>query len=87
MSYVIALAGKGGTGKTTCAALIVRILKEKKAGSILAVDADPNNNLAEALGMKAGETIGSIVDEVAQNLDKIPAGMSKDTFIEYRVQT
>ncbi|MDD4980566.1 MAG: AAA family ATPase [Candidatus Omnitrophica bacterium] len=87
MSYTIAIAGKGGTGKTTIAALTVRLLKENKAGSILAVDADPNNNLAEALGIETKETIGSIIDDVSRHLDKIPAGMSKDRFIEYRVQT
>jgi CO dehydrogenase maturation factor len=87
MGYTIAIAGKGGTGKTTVAALIVRLLKEEKRGSILAVDADPNNNLGEALGIQIKETIGSIIDEVAQNLEKIPSGMSKDRFIEYRVQT
>ncbi|MFA5116271.1 MAG: DUF87 domain-containing protein, partial [Candidatus Omnitrophota bacterium] len=41
MSHVIALAGKGGTGKTTIAALILRVIKERKLGSVLIVDADP----------------------------------------------
>lgn len=87
MGYTIAVAGKGGTGKTTIAGLVVRLLKEKKAGSILAVDADPNHNLGEALGIKTDETIGSIIDEVSRHPEKIPAGMPKDRFIEYRVQT
>ncbi len=87
MGYTIAIAGKGGTGKTTVSALIVRLLKEEKLGSILAVDADPNNNLAEGLGVEVKETIGSILDEVCLHPDKIPAGMSKDRFIEYEVQT
>ncbi|OGX39909.1 MAG: hypothetical protein A2984_02235 [Omnitrophica WOR_2 bacterium RIFCSPLOWO2_01_FULL_41_12] len=87
MGYTIAIAGKGGTGKTTLAGLIVRILKEKKLGSILAVDADPNSNLAEFLGTPPKETIGSILDDVASHLDKIPTGMSKDRFIDYRIQT
>jgi len=87
MGYTIALAGKGGTGKTTLAALIVRIIKEKKLGSILAVDADPNSNLAQGLGLEVKETIGSILDEISTGADKIPSGMSKDRFIEYRIQT
>ncbi len=87
MSYVIAIAGKGGTGKTTIAALIVRLLWEEKLGSILAVDADPNNNLAEALGASLSQTVGSILDEVSLHPENIPAGMSKDRFIEYKVQS
>lgn len=87
MGYVIAIAGKGGTGKTTIACLIVRIIREKKLGSILAVDADPNSNLAEALGLEVKETIGSILDEIAAHPEKIPSGISKDRFIEYQIQT
>ena len=87
MGYVIAIAGKGGTGKTTLAALIIRIIKERQLGSILAVDADPNSNLAEALGVEVKETIGSILDEISAQPEKIPSGMTKDRFIEYRLQT
>jgi len=87
MGYVIAMAGKGGVGKTTIAALIVRILKEKKLGSILAIDADPNSNLAEALGAAPKSTIGQIVNDLAANPQKVPAGMGKDNFIEYEIQT
>ncbi|MFH0918146.1 MAG: AAA family ATPase [Candidatus Omnitrophota bacterium] len=87
MGYTIAVAGKGGTGKTTLAALMVRLLKEKKAGSVLAVDADPNNNLSEALGVEIKETVGSILDEISQHPEKIPPGMPKERFIEYRLQT
>ena len=86
MGRVIAMAGKGGTGKTTTAALIVMIIKEKKLGSILAIDADPNNNLAEALGLFAKETIGSILDDITTHPEKVPSGMTKDRFIEYEVQ-
>jgi CO dehydrogenase maturation factor len=87
MGYVIAIAGKGGTGKTTIAALIVRLLKERKSGSILAIDADPNSNLAESLGQAVSQTIGSILDNISANPEKVPSGMPKDRFIEYRVQT
>lgn len=87
MGYTIAITGKGGTGKTTIAALIIKIMREKKLGSILAVDADPNSNLAEALGVEVKESIGEILNQISSHPDKIPAGMSKDRFIEYRIQT
>ncbi|MGA2774686.1 MAG: AAA family ATPase [Candidatus Omnitrophota bacterium] len=86
MGRVIAFAGKGGTGKTTTAALVVRIIREKKLGSILAIDADPNNNLAEILGLTVKQTIGSILDDVTASSKNVPAGMTKDRFIEYEVQ-
>ncbi len=87
MAYVIALAGKGGTGKTTIAGLIVRLLGESKRGSVPAVDADPNSNLGEVLGVTPQETIGEILDFIGAHPDQIPAGMTKDRFIEYKVQT
>ncbi|MBU1125262.1 MAG: AAA family ATPase [Candidatus Omnitrophica bacterium] len=87
MSYVIAMAGKGGSGKTTIAGLIVKVLKENNAGSVFAIDADPNSNLGEVLGATINENIGRILDDIAAGPDKIPAGMSKERFIEYRVQS
>lgn len=87
MGYIIAIAGKGGTGKTTIAALLVRLLKEKKSGSILAVDADPNSNLGETLGVNINETVGGILDKIAVNPESVPQGMPKDRFIEYQVQS
>ena len=85
MAFTIALAGKGGTGKTTIASLLVRILKDENKGSILAVDADPNSNLAEFLGLKANKSIGAILDELSLHPDTVPKGMPKDRFIEYEV--
>lgn len=87
MGFVIAMAGKGGTGKTTVAAMLVRLIKEKKLGSVLAIDADPNSNLAESLGIEPEETIGSMLDDICAHPEKIPSGMPKDRFIEYQVQT
>ena len=87
MGYVIAMAGKGGTGKTTIAALIIRSIKEKKLGSLLAIDADPNSNLGEILGVEPADTVGKILDDISAAPDKIPAGMPKDRFIEYQVQS
>ncbi|MCX5698737.1 MAG: AAA family ATPase [Candidatus Omnitrophica bacterium] len=87
MGYVIALAGKGGTGKTTIAALIIRALKEKKLGSVLAIDADPNSNLGEVLGVPAGDNLGAILDQISADPNKVPAGMAKERFIQHQVQT
>lgn len=87
MSYTIAIAGKGGTGKTTIASLLISQLAKEKKGKILGIDADPNSNLAESLGLKVKEDISSIVDSIAKDPQQIPAGMSKDTFIDFRLQT
>ncbi|MDD4900029.1 MAG: AAA family ATPase [Candidatus Omnitrophica bacterium] len=87
MGHVIAVAGKGGTGKTTIAALIIRLLKESKRCSLLAIDADPNSNLGESLGVETKQTIGSLLDEIAKHPDEIPSGMTKDRFIEFQVQS
>ncbi len=85
MTKCIAVAGKGGTGKTTLTALLVRYLLRKRPGkSILAVDADANANLNEALGLKVMETIGTILEETKKP-NAVPTGMTKDIFIEYRL--
>lgn len=63
MSKHIAVSGKGGTGKTTVAALLIKRLVEAKKGSVLAVDADPNATLNDALGVKVTATISQIIDE------------------------
>ncbi len=81
------MAGKGGTGKTTLSALIIRLIKEKKLGSVLAIDADPNSNLGEALGVKSGENIGKILDTICSDPDKIPTGMTKERFIQHQAQS
>jgi CO dehydrogenase maturation factor len=87
MGKIIAVAGKGGTGKTTLAGLIIRYLKEKNKGSVvLAVDADPNANLGEVLGVIPQESIVGILDEISSNMNLIPAGMTKERYIEYRIQ-
>ena len=79
----LAVAGKGGTGKTTFATFIVRYLLAKGKTPVLAVDADPNSNLSEALGMPVQQTISQVM-EMTKEVD-LPAGMSKADFIRYRV--
>ena len=78
MSKVIALAGKGGVGKSTIATQLIRMLS--RDGIVLAIDADPNSNLPEKLGMEIAGTIGEIRNEMVEDPDKIPKGMSKHEF-------
>lgn len=85
MKTLIAMAGKGGTGKTTVAALAIRALL-KDGASLLAIDADPNNNLWQAVGMDGNETVMDIVERIAQHKESIPAGMTKDRYIDMKIQ-
>ena len=70
MTQTIALAGKGGTGKTTIAALIVKHLIETRRGTILAIDADPSSNLNLALGLPLTRTVGDIREDMLAGVDK-----------------
>ncbi|MDD5436519.1 MAG: AAA family ATPase [Candidatus Omnitrophica bacterium] len=78
--------GKGGTGKSSICAFLIAHIIENALGSVLAIDADPNSCLPESLGVKEPETIVGTCDEISKNLSKIPAGITKDRFIEMRVQ-
>ncbi|ACN14784.1 AcsF [Desulforapulum autotrophicum HRM2] len=82
MSKVIALAGKGGVGKTTVAALLVRHLTKNGASPVLAVDADPNSNLGETLGIKVDKTVGDVREDFMKNPQGIPSGMDKIVYLE-----
>ncbi len=86
MPVTIALAGKGGTGKTTFSGLALKYLLARGVRPILAVDADANTNLNEVLALPVELTIGDIRNEILRDMGMIPAGMDKETFIEYRVQ-
>ena len=82
---IIAVAGKGGTGKTTICGLIVRHLVDRGKGNVLAVDADPNSNLNEVLGVPAPTTLGEIREIVLKNSsgDSLPGGMTKQEYMDY----
>lgn len=88
MAHVIAVAGKGGVGKTTLTGLIIQYLGEKGKGPILAVDADANSNLNEVLGVDVETTLGEIREEVAgaemASKNPIPSGVSKADYMEYK---
>lgn len=85
MSFNIAVAGKGGSGKTSVASLVIRYLMKKGAGPILAIDADPNANLGESLGLDIKQTVGSIIASFNEEKINIPAGMTKEAYLEYRL--
>ena len=61
MSINIAVAGKGGSGKTSITSLVIRYLMKNSLSPILAVDADPNANLGESLGLSVKQTVGSTI--------------------------
>jgi CO dehydrogenase maturation factor len=82
MTQVIAMAGKGGTGKTTTSALLARYLIAKKMTPLLLVDADANANLNELLGVEVGLTLGKIRKELKGDL---PPNMSRDQFMELKI--
>ncbi len=85
MSKVIALAGKGGVGKTTVSALIVRYLAKNNESPVLAVDADPNSNLGETLGMDVDKTVGDIRENFMKDPQGVPSGMDKVVYLEMLV--
>lgn len=88
MSYTIAIAGKGGVGKTTISGLIIQYLCEMDKGPILAVDADANSNLNEVLGETYEITLGEVREEIARSeiadVSPIPKGMTKAEYADYR---
>ncbi len=86
MGLAIAVAGKGGTGKTTFSALLVRALREAGVRPVLAVDADPNSNLAEALGVERGGTLAEIRDKGASAEGSPASGMGRARAVEDDIQ-
>ncbi len=83
MTYSIALAGKGGTGKTTMAGMLIKYLVEKGKTPVLAVDADANANLNEVLGLPMAQTLGDAREEMKTG---VSTGMTKDIFMEMKLQ-
>ena len=85
MTTTIAVAGKGGTGKTTISALIIQLLSQK--GVVLAIDADPATNLNQALGVSVSETVGGIREEMSEavKLGTIRPSQSKQDYLDYKI--
>jgi CO dehydrogenase maturation factor len=87
MTTTLAIVGKGGTGKTTFAALTIKYLLETGRRPILAVDGDPSSNLNLALGLPLEQTVGQIREETKQQVSSgtFQAGMSKPDWFNYKV--
>ena len=84
--HTIAVAGKGGVGKTTTCGMIIDYLCRTGKGPLLVVDADANSNLNEVLGVEIDTTLGTIREERAQAEMKgtIPSGMTKADYAEFK---
>jgi len=84
MPFSIALAGKGGTGKTTIAGMLIKYLVIKGKTPVLAVDADSNANLNEVLGLEVTDTLGNAREEMKKG--NVPSGMTKDVFMSMKLE-
>jgi len=87
MTLTLAVAGKGGTGKTTFTALLIRYLEETGRTPILAIDADPSANLNLVLGMELVDTIGGIREEALEQVSTgtFSVGISKPDYFDLKV--
>lgn len=90
MSYNIAVAGKGGTGKTSLTGILIDYLTKEKKGETLVVDADANCNINDVLGMELNGTIGEIkekANQMEQKREQYPGGMTKSQYLEYELNS
>jgi CO dehydrogenase maturation factor len=98
MTTTIALAGKGGVGKTSIAAMLIKYLIKTQQSSILAIDADPSSNLNMVLGLDLDWTVGDIREDLLTQvkgslleggaaMGVLPGGVSKHDYLEYKIRT
>jgi len=98
MSITIAVAGKGGVGKTTLSGMIVKYLVEERLGSVLAIDADPSSNLNSVLGLDLEWTVGDIREDLLSQvkgsltaggaaMGALPGGVSKREYLDYQIRS
>ena len=98
MTITIALAGKGGVGKTTISGMVIKYLAQKQPGSILAIDADPSSNLNMILGLDLDWTVGDIREDMLHQVKSslaaggaamgvMPGGQSKREYLDYQIRT
>jgi CO dehydrogenase maturation factor len=86
MGITLAVAGKGGVGKTSMTALMIKALVETGKKPLLAIDADSNSNLHETLGIREPRSVGCVREDTRRAGDNVPGGMTKDRFMEYQIQ-
>jgi CO dehydrogenase maturation factor len=89
MTTTIAVAGKGGTGKTTLAGLLIRRLAEAQAGPILAIDADPASNLNTVLDLPLEKTVGDVREETSEKAraNLLESGIAKHDLLDYEINS
>ncbi|MEM3382631.1 MAG: AAA family ATPase [Nitrososphaerales archaeon] len=87
MTFSIAVSGKGGAGKTTITALLLKNFIKKVKGPILVIDADPNSNLNEALGVEIKNTVGDLREKFLKSKDNLPPELSKEDHLSYLIQS
>jgi CO dehydrogenase maturation factor len=98
MTITIALAGKGGVGKTTISGMVIKYLAQKQPGSILAIDADPSSNLNMVLGLDLDWTVGDIREDMLHQVKNsltaggaamgvMPGGQSKREYLDYQIRS
>lgn len=98
MTTTIALAGKGGVGKTTVAAMVIKYLTRNFSGSVLAIDADPSSNLNMVLGLELEWTVGDIREDMLSQVKNslvqggaamgvLPGGVSKRDYLDYEIRS
>ncbi len=86
MSYLIAITGKGGVGKTTVSSLFIKQLVANNLSPVLAIDADPNSCLDAALGVRVEKTVGRAREEVRQDVNKgMASGISKQELLHLKI--